>query len=138
MQKYRFLIFLSVFIQLTLTLGYAAEDPIDPIRQLANQVYRSSQDMVMHGSDGHTHEIVLYGKKMVERTEILLEQVEAANPATLKQGKEGLIDSIKETLEKAKEAVKLGEQGNGQMALIAARKASFRAKQTRQRLHAIR
>ncbi|MFQ5588385.1 MAG: hypothetical protein ACE5F7_06050 [Nitrospiria bacterium] len=138
MQRYRPLVFLPFALFLMVTASAATEDPIPRIRQLADLVYRSSQDMVMHGSEGHTWEIVLYGKKMVQRAEILLEKVEAADSAVFKRKKGKIIASVKETLKKAKEAVALGEQDKGRMALTAARKASFRAKQTRQRLHSIR
>ncbi len=138
MQKLRILIIAALYIHFIPVAGKAAEDPIPTITQLADQVYRSSQDMVMHGSEGHTWEIVLYGNKMVQRAEILLKKVEETDPAVFNQKKGKIIASIKKTLERAKMAVELGEQDKGRMALTAARKASFRAKQTRQRLHAFR
>ncbi len=138
MQKYLLSLILSLFLFILPQASLASEDPMDPIHQLANLIYRSSQDMVSHGSDGHVWEIVLYGKKMVKRTEILLEKVESIDATNFKKKKSKIIASIKGTLIKAKEAVELGEQEKGELALTAARRASFQAKRLRQRLLMIR
>lgn len=138
MQKYLLPLTLSLFL-LNLPQGaLASEDALGSIRQLANLIYRSSQDMVTHGSDGHVWEIALYGKKMVQRTEILLEKVESTDASNFKKKKGKIIASIKGTLIKAREALEFAEQEKGKLALTAARKASFQAKRLRQRLLMIR
>ncbi len=137
MNRYGFAVFLSLLV-FSLSPSHAAEDPIKEIRHLANRVFRTSQDMVVHGSDGHIFEIVSYGKKMLKRAEILLEKVELSDESNFSNKKGKIIASIKGTIEKTKDAVELGEQNKGGMALSAARKASFRARQTRQRLQMIR
>ncbi|MBN4053200.1 hypothetical protein JYT92_00470 [bacterium AH-315-L15] len=115
-----------------------AEDPLRPLRHLANQAYVSSKDMVLHGSEGHLHEVVDYGNHMIRRVEALLEAVEALDPETMLGKKNKIIASVKGMLDMAKKAVAFSEQNKSKLAMSAARKASFRAKQTRQRLEMIR
>ena len=138
MQKYLLPLTISLFLFILPQRALTSEDPLGQIRQLANLIYRSSQDMVTHGSDGHLWEIVLYGEKMLQRTEILLEKVESTDAANFKKKKGKIIASIKGTLRKTKEALEFAEQENGELALTAARKASFQAKRLRQRLLMIR
>ena len=133
------LIILFIFYFFLLSLpAQAGEDPLKSIRQLANRIYITSEDMVFHGAEGHADEIVGYGKKMIERAEVLLGEVETSEAPQLEKKKGKLIATIKAMLKKAKEAVSLGEQNKVRAAMTAARKASFRAKQTRQRLQMIR
>ena len=118
--------------------AHAANPTLKEMRQLANLAYRTSQDMVVHGAEGHVEEIVAYGKKMIARTETLLKQVEASGTGQLGKQKGKLIATIKAALKKAREAVALGRKNKVKAALAAARKASFQAKRTRQRLQMIR
>jgi len=116
----------------------ASEDALHSIRQLANQIYISAQDMVSHGEEGHAHEIVSYGKKMIERGEMLLDAVSKSDTSQLREKKAGLSENIQAMLKKTKEAVALGEAHETAAAMIAARKALFQAKQARQKLQSIR
>lgn len=136
MQKYHHLLMLILFSLFLSTVAYA--DTLKTIHLLANQVYRSAQDMVVHGSEGHMHEIVLYGEKLLERAEILLKAVESADQALLNNQKSEITTSIRETIEKGKEAVALGKKDTRGAALAAAKKTSFHAKRTRQRIQSLR
>ncbi len=115
-----------------------AEEDLRSIRQLSNEIYRLSQEMITHGSEGHAHEIVSYGQEMIRRTETLIHEVASSASSTLKENKEAILASLKETLDQAKEAVRLGEAKKTGPALNAARKASFRAKQSRQQLQSVK
>lgn len=138
MQKYRLFI-LCIFFSLFLsTTTYADTPSIKSIRLLANQTYRSAQDMVVHGSEGHLHEIVLYGGKLLEHAEALLKAVELADETLLDNQKSEITASIRETIEKGTEAVELGKKDTRGAALAAAKKASFHAKRTRQRIQSLR
>ncbi len=136
MQSRRFSIIL--FIPLLLLAPVADESPLRVIRQTSDEVYRLSQEMITHGSEGHTDEIVKYGRQMIERTEALIHEVQSAPPPVFKGEKEKIIALLKETLNKAKEAVRLGEKEKTGPALDASRKASFRAKQSRQQLRSLK
>jgi len=140
MQKQNLLFALLVVLVLSLWAPFAkaSGDPLRAIRQLANQIYISAQDMVSHGEEGHAHEIVSYGEKMIERGEILLKAVAASKYPQLAEKKARLIESVQSMLEKTKKAVVLGHEHELEPAMRAARKALFQAKQTRQRLQMIR
>jgi len=130
-----------LFLLLFASYPVSAESPEDPlrsIRQLANQIYKSAQDMVVHGAEGHLGEIVEYGTKVVERSEALLKAIEISPSSDLKKKKKKLTASIKGTLNMAKKAIAFSEKNNMRLAMAASRKTSFRAKQTRQRLHRLR
>lgn len=116
----------------------AGEEPLSSILQLSNEIYRLSQEMVAHGSEGHTHEIVHQGQEMIRRTETLIKEIQSSPLPTLKEKKNALLDSLRATLKQTQEAVRLGEQGKAGPALDASRKASFRAKQSRQQLQSLR
>lgn len=122
----------------SLSPAYSVEDPLKPIRHLANLVYLSCQDMVVHGDDGHLGEIIEYGNTAIKRAEALLKAVEEVDHKEMKAKKGKLIASVKGTLEMVEKAIVFGERKELRLALAAARKASFRAKQTRQRLKSIR
>ena len=142
MKGQRFFSLVPVLLLLFILLGPASaespKDPLRPIRQLANQIYKSAQDMVVHGAEGHLGEIVEFGTKVIERSEALLEAIESSDSSPLKKKKTKLSASIKGTLAMAKRAVAFSEENNLRLAMAAARKTSFRAKQTRQRLHMLR
>lgn len=131
-------IFLFVLFASSPAQAESPKDPLRPIRQLANQIYKSAQDMVVHGAEGHLGEIVEYGTKVIERSELLLEAIETSPSLSLKKKKKKLSASIKGTLNMAKKAIAFSEENNLRLAMAASRKTSFRAKQTRQRLHMLR
>lgn len=128
---------LFVFLLIPVS-ALAEEDPLRSIRQLSNEVYRLSQEMITHGSEGHAHEIVSYGQEMIRRTEALIEEVESSPSPKIKEKKKALLASLKETLNQAKKAVQLGKEEKTDLAFDAARKASFRAKQSRQQLQSLK
>ena len=134
----RLLTILVLFVSLLIRLpALAEEDPLGSVRQLSNEIYRLSQEMVTHGNEGHTHEIVSNGQTMIQRTEALIREVESSSLPRLKEKKKPILTSLKTTLKQAKEAVRLGEQEKTGPALDAARKASFRAKQSRQLIQSL-
>jgi len=137
MQSRLFIRILFAFLLIPLPV-LAGEDPLRAIRQLSNEIYRLSQEMIAHGSEGHAHEIVSYGQEMIRRTEALIQEVESSPSPKLKEKKKPILASLIETLNQAKRAVQLGEEEKNGPALDAARKASFRAKQSRQQLHALK
>lgn len=116
----------------------AEEESLRSVRQLTNEIYRLSLDMITHGSEGHHHEIVSYGQEMIRRSEALIQEVESSPSPKIKEKKETILTSIKATLNKAKEAVRLGEAEKTDPALDASRKASFRAKQLRQQIQSLK
>lgn len=116
----------------------AEEESLRSIRQLSNEIYRLSLDMITHGSEGHHHEIVSYGQEMIRRSEALLQEVESSSSPKIKEKKETILTSIKTTLNKTEEAVRLGEAEKTAPALDASRKASFRAKQLRQQIQSLK
>ncbi len=132
------LFILILFVSLLIRLPVLAEeDALESVRQLSNEIYRLSEEMVTHGSEGHAHEIVSNGQEMIQRTEALIKAVESSPAPAVKEKKKALLASLKATLKQAKEAVRLGEQEKTAPALDAARKASFRAKQVRQQVQSI-
>lgn len=134
--------FLTIFILCASLLvrlpARAEEDPLGSLRQLSNEMYRLSQEMITHGSEGHAHEIVSHGREMIERTETLIREVESSSLPTLQEKKKAILASLKATLKQAQAAVRLGEQEKTGPALDASRKASFRAKQSRQQLQSLK
>jgi len=132
---FQFLLYLSLLSAFSV---HASEDPLRPLQHLANQVYLSAQDMLIHGDEGHLHEIIEYGNNTIVLAEELLAALENADPKLLKGGKKQAIASVQGTLHMAKKAVAFSEENNKRLAVAAARKASFRAKQTRHSLQAIR
>ncbi|MFQ5781255.1 MAG: hypothetical protein ACE5HN_10795 [Nitrospiria bacterium] len=138
MQKRLTPLIVSVFLISWIGSVLAADNSLRSIRQLANEIYRISQDMVEHGSDGHVDEIVFYGKKILIRAETLLKEVESSDSPKIKDNKGKIVASIKETIQKTERAVRLGENKRLRSALAAAEMASFRAKKTRRRLQTIK
>jgi predicted translin family RNA/ssDNA-binding protein len=137
MQKRAVLVLISVYFVLSSVPAGGADDPLRAFRQLSNEIYRYAQDMIFHGSEGHADEIVSYGKKMIERAEKLMREVEAHPPLKAKSEKVKMIASLKNILQKANEAVELAEQNKTAAAVAASRKASFQAKQLRQQLQSL-
>ncbi|MFQ5580231.1 MAG: hypothetical protein ACE5FZ_06430 [Nitrospiria bacterium] len=136
MQKRLAPLILLFFIILWTPPVFAAEDALRSIRKQANEIYRIAQDMVKHGSDGHTHEIVLYGKKILKRAPALLESVKSNDSQKIKNKK--MVGLIEEMIERTEAAVRFGEKRKQRSALASAEKASFRAKKIRQRLQEIK
>ncbi|MFY9270958.1 MAG: hypothetical protein WAO55_14540 [Candidatus Manganitrophaceae bacterium] len=129
---------LAFWIFPTVLIAADEEASLRPLHQLADEVYRLSQEMITHGSEGHADEIVGYGRDLIQRIEPLIQQVESHPSSKLKQKKKTIVASLKATLQAAEKAVDLGEQKKIGPALDAARKTSFRAKLSRQQLRAIR
>lgn len=115
-----------------------AEEELHSIRQLSNEIYRLSQEMITHGKEGHAHEIVSYGQEMIRRTEALIQEVESSPSAKLTEKKKPILASLKEILSQAKKAVQLGEEEQTGPALNTARKASFQAKQLRREIQLLK
>ena len=138
MQKCRPVWIALIFFTLLCTAAQAKKDSFQVVFLLGNQVYRSSQDMVFHGGEGHTHEIVLYGKKVVKRAKTLVKAIESADPARLKNKKVKIITSLKATIQHAEKAITLGREQKHSVALDAAIKTAFHAKKVRQNLLSIR
>ncbi len=137
MQKVSLFLILSIFLIFSLAPAGSADDPLRELRQLSNEIYRYSQDMIFHGSEGHADEIVRYGKKMIERAEKLTKEVDARPPSKTKEGREKMKRTLKNILQKGNEAVRLAAQSHTADAVAAARKASFQAKQLRQQLQTL-
>lgn len=143
MQRRRLLFLLSLPWVLSGLAAWAAgdplrvEDPLRSIRQLSDEVYRISQEMVEHGADGHTDEIGLYAGKMTAKTESLIQAIESSADPKLKPLKKKILVPLKNALKKAKEAARLSGQNKALPALDAARKASFQAKRSRQEIQKI-
>ncbi len=97
----------------------------DHLLQTANQIYHLSEEMVFHGSEGHIHEIVDHGEKMIIEIDKLSRDIK-------KMRKPQLQKSLMATRKTTEEAIKLGRQGNLSAALASAKSASFHAKKVRQ------
>lgn len=118
--------------------GEAADSSLKRVRQLSNEVYRLSQDMVFHGAEGHTDEIIGYGTRMIERAEQLMNEIDSVDFKKMNGEKEKIVASLQAAVQKTREAVRLGKEEKAKLALNAARKASFHAKQTRQKIQALK
>lgn len=138
MQSRLFAFILFPLLLLAALPAAADEEPLRAIRRLSDEVYRLSQEMITHGSEGHTHEIAKYGREMIERTDALIREVESAPSPAFNGKKAKILTSLKATLNQAKEAVRLGEEEKSGPALDASRKTSFRAKQSRQQLQSLK
>jgi hypothetical protein len=104
---------------------YALGD--DNLLQTANQIYHLSEEMVFHGSEGHAHEIIDNGEKMIIEIDRLSRDMK-------KMGSPQLQKSLMATRKITESAIKFGKQGNLLAALASAKSASFQAKKVRQAL----
>jgi len=138
MQKHRQILITLVFFSFLASTAYAAKDSFQVLFLLGNQIFRSAQEMVTHGGDGHTDEIVLYGKKVLKRSKTLLKAIESADPARFKKKKVKIVTALKATIQHAEEAVALGRENKHTVALDAAIKSQFHARRMRQNLQSIR
>lgn len=138
MQKRRQVFIALIFFSFISTTAQAGKDSFQVVFLLGNQVFRSAQEMVSHGGDGHTDEIVLYGKKVIKRAKPLLKAVESADPARFKDKKVKIVAALKATIQHAEEAIVLGRENKHAVALDAAIKTAFHAKKMRQGLLSIR
>ncbi len=138
MQKHRQIVIIFIFFSFFTSTVYGAKDSFQVIFLLGNQVFRSAQEMVSHGGDGHTDEIVLYGKRVLKRSKTLLKAIESADPERFKQKKVKIVTALKATIQHAEEAVDLGRENKHTVALDAAIKSQFHAKKMRQGLLSIR
>ncbi len=138
MQKHRQILITLVFFSFLVNTAHAAKDSFQVIFLLGNQIFRSVQEMVTHGGDGHTDEIVLYGKKVLKRSKTLLKAIESADPARFKKKKAKIVTALKATIQHAEKAIVLGQENKHAVALDAAIKSQFHAKKMRQNLQSIR
>jgi hypothetical protein len=122
-----------LFILLSPFTAFAAGEG-QSLRGIADEIYRLSEEMVHHGGEGHTDEIVQYGEKMVERIAVLIKRIQGIDQ--LKGSRQEIIVSLTLTRDKTEEAIRLGKK-NLELAYQAARKASFQAKKSRQKIHAL-
>lgn len=138
MQKCRQVFITLIFLSLFATTTHASKDSFQVVFLLGNQIFRSAQEMVTHGGDGHTDEIVLYGKKLLKRAKPLLKAIESADSVRFKNKKVKIVASLKSTILHAENAVALGRKNKHTIALDAAIKTAFHAKKMRQGLLSIR
>ncbi|MDC4224522.1 MAG: hypothetical protein MPW15_09905 [Candidatus Manganitrophus sp.] len=101
MQSRLFIRILLTFLLIPLPV-LAEGESLRAIRQLSNEIYRLSHEMIAHGSEGHAHEIVSYGQEMIRRTETLIKEVESSPSPKLKEKKKPILASLIETLNQAK------------------------------------
>lgn len=138
MQKSLAFAIISIFLLFSPSPARGADDSIRALRQLSKEIDRYSQDMIFHGSEGHADEIVSYGKKLIERAEKLIKEIDARPPMKTKEENEKMIAALKRIVQKTNEAVTLANEGKTDAAIAASRKASFQAKQLRQQLQALK
>jgi regulator of replication initiation timing len=118
-------------LTLLLILICAAQaEGFDNLSQTANQIFHLSEEMVFHGSEGHVHELVDYGEKMIIEIDKLTRDLKNLKHANQK----ALQKSIKATRDKTASAIRLGKQGNLVASLASAKSALFHAKKVRQEL----
>jgi hypothetical protein len=136
MQK---IILSALLLVLLFSSGDASEkeEAIQSIQKRSNEIVRLFQEMVHHGGEGHTDEIVLYGEKAVEQIKTLTLQVQSDHTLKINKAKKGVIASLELTLKKTNKAIQLGKADDAPAAYEAARAASFQAKKTRQQIHAL-
>jgi len=135
MQKIISFIILFGLLFHPLTPVLSGEDPVRFSQSSADEIYRLAQEMVHHGGEGHTDEIVQYGEKVVERIETNIKQIHGS-PID-KKTKEEIIASLRLILKKTEEAIREGRNSKAKAALSAAKDAFFQAKKSRQMIHAI-
>jgi len=93
------------------------------VQSMADEMVRRGEKMVRHGSEGHTEEIVDYGKEMVAQTQEVLGKVQKERGP-----KHPAIAHIRKALQSTRLAIKRGEDGNLSLALQAAREAVHHAR----------
>ncbi|MBI3358077.1 MAG: hypothetical protein HY201_01270 [Nitrospirae bacterium] len=124
MQRFGSLILLFVLA------GSAQAEGFDHLLQTANQIVRLSEEMVYHGSEGHLHEIIDNGAKMIKAIDRL-----AGDLKSLKlPHQKALQNSIRATRDKTEAAIRLGKRGDLSASLASAKSASFHAKKVREAL----
>jgi predicted translin family RNA/ssDNA-binding protein len=102
----------------------------DNLLQTTNQIVHLSEEMVFHGSEGHLHEIVDYGEKII----IEINQITRALKNSKRPNQKELQKTVRETRDKTASAIRAGRQGNLSASLSFAKSASFQAKKIRQAL----
>jgi hypothetical protein len=96
----------------------------------ANQIVLLSEEMITHGGEGHMHEIITFGEKMIEELEGLTEGLRRSKISDQKK----LEKQIRETRKRAEEAIGFAKHGDLPFALKSAKSASFQAKRLREAL----
>jgi hypothetical protein len=102
----------------------------DPLLQTANQIVHLSEEMVSHGAEGHLHEIVDYGEKMINEIDRLTHDLRGVKRSNKKELQKG----IRTMRDKTERAIRLGKQGNLSASVASAKSASYHAKKVRQGL----
>jgi len=132
MIKMQKIIILSI---LFFPLATSSAGEAQSIRGLSNEIYRLSEEMVHHGGEGHTDEIIQYGEKMVERIERLINRIQLID--RLKRQKKEIVASLILTRNTTHEAIRLGRNGDAKAAYQAARLASSQARKSRQKIDSL-
>lgn len=96
-----------LFILLSPFTAFAAGEG-QSLRGIADEIYRLSEEMVHHGGEGHTDEIVQYGEKMVERITVLIKRIQGIDQ--LKGSSKEMIASLTLTRDKTEEAIRSGKK----------------------------
>ena len=130
MQK-RIILFILLFSPFT---AFAAGEG-QSLRGLADEIYRLAQEMVHHGGEGHTDEVVQYGEKIVARIETATQKIRSS--ALDKKAKEASLLSLKSIRNKVDEAIRAGRHDQAKAALSAAKDTLLQAKKFRQAIQAL-
>ena len=93
------------------------------VETLADEIVRRAQAMLDHGNEGHTDEVILYGREMVTDAEALLNRLKKEE-----KGNTPAAAHLRRTLRSGQQAVQWGEKGNLPLALQAARDAAHYAR----------
>jgi hypothetical protein len=93
------------------------------IARQSDEMIRLAEQMIEHGREGHTDEIVKYGKEMLRSTQILVKQVRAERGE-----KDPALPHLSKVVSTGRRAVKEGEAGRLSPALDAARQALHHAR----------
>ena len=126
----RLILFILPFILAERSLALGNDD----LLQKVNQVYLLSEEMITHGGEGHTHEIITFGEKMIHEMDGLSDLLHSTKIPNRKKVRA----LMKEARRRAEEAVLLAKNGMLQMALKSAKSASFHAKKLREELRAVK
>lgn len=124
-------IFLVFLVFSATALGEGKGPPhTKPIEQLADEMFRRAESMVEHGREGHTDEIVKFGKKMLQDAEGLMKSLQKNG-----EKEDPVLPYLDKAIHAGQTAVQEGEGGNHRAALTAARTALRYARLTRERLN---
>jgi len=144
MRKNLFLHFLLSLFLLFISLlspripARAGDDSLETLHLLSDETLRFAQQMVEHGSEGHTSEIVLYGDRMLLKVSQWIQVVQASSSPEIKRQRKAFLVSLKAIQGFAQDAVRLGKENQGGLAVEAARQSVSRARQARRKVYALK